>query len=81
MFPARALIIQVEDPLRDVTSGKSSPNSYLDGADSRIGGTWQGSSGREGQLLKLRHSQHEGRVVGATWSPDPDDCYFCKGEV
>lgn len=81
MIPSRALTVQVEDPLHDVTSGKPSPNAHLNGADGRIGGTWQGSSGQEGQFLKLRHSQHEGRVVGATWSPDPEDCYFCKGEV
>lgn len=29
----------------------------------------------------LPHSHSEGRVVGATWSSDPDDCHFCKGEV
>lgn len=44
-----------------------------------------GASGRRvgegGQPMGLPHSRHEGRVVGAMWSSDPEDCHFCKSEV
>lgn len=69
----------MEDPLRDVNSGDlkelGRPSSFASGVVSR------GLGGEGGQSMELQHSKHEGRVVAAAWSSDPEDCHFCKGEV
>lgn len=61
-----------EDGSRDPKSRRGSST----GAD----GVGDDDPTRE-QSMGLRHSRHECRVVGATWSSDPDDCHFCKEEV
>lgn len=77
---------KVEDPLREVYSEKSSNGKKDNSSKARRGSAnADGGAGDDGpppgQSMGLQHSRHEGRVVGATWSSDPDDCHFCKGEV
>ncbi|CAM9303645.1 unnamed protein product, partial [Hapterophycus canaliculatus] len=71
----------VEDPLREVYSEDSSNDQNpRRGSSAGVGnGRGDGNSPR-GQSAGLQHSRHEGRVVGAAWSSDPEECHFCKGE-
>ncbi|CBJ25838.1 tetratricopeptide repeat domain protein [Ectocarpus siliculosus] len=70
----------VEDPLRHVSSedGSRDPKARRGSSTGADGGG--DDNPMRGQSMGLRHSRHECRVVGATWSSDPDDCHFCKEE-
>ncbi|CAM9498108.1 unnamed protein product, partial [Ectocarpus fasciculatus] len=69
----------VEDPLRHVNSenGSKDPKVRRGSSTGVDGGN---DDPARGESMGLRHSRHECRVVGATWSSDPDDCHFCKEE-
>lgn len=71
-IPPSCWRIQIEDPLRDVAASASGVGN------SRRGGE---TGGKGTKLMGLRYSRHEARVVGATWSSDPEDCYFFRGKV
>ncbi|CAM9264513.1 unnamed protein product, partial [Ectocarpus sp. 12 AP-2014] len=71
----------VEDPLRHVSSedGSKDPKARRGSSTDADGGG--DNNPTRGPSMGLRHSRHECRVVGATWSADPDDCHFCKEEA
>lgn len=75
---------QVEDPLREVYTEDGSSGKKKGRRGSALGGG-DGGNGDDGPppgtSMGFQHSRLEGRVVGAAWSSDPDECHFCKGEV
>ena len=65
--------------MREATSDDSKELGRPSSASSGVVSRGLGDEG--GQSMELQHSKHEGRVVAAAWSSDPEDCHFYTGEV